>query len=132
MSIRELVGHRSTLVMYRDCLKVAPMMQPGNQAAILNIKKSFRAEFEKQKLVKAEQEHEAFRSGIVKMLSNFLAYEVVTQYKENPDKFSKTESIYEPDTDGEENDHEQKEKNSESKKKEPAAAEIDIDKLPFM
>ena len=83
-------------------------------------------------MVKAEQEHEAFRSGIVKMLSNFLAYEVVTQYKENPDKFSKTESIYEPDTDGEENDHEQKEKNSESKKKEPAAAEIDIDKLPFM
>ena len=102
MSIRELIGHRSTLMMYRDCLKVAPMMQPGNQAAIDNIKKSFRAEFEKQRLVTSEQEHEAFRSGIVRMLSNFLAYEVVTQYKENPEKFNKTQNIYDPDTDDEE------------------------------
>ena len=67
------------------------------------------------------------------MLSNFLAYEVVTQYKENPEKFSKTNSIHDPDTDDEDHADAQNERNSKSKKKEePAAAEIDIDKLPFM
>ena len=47
MSIKEIVGKRSTLMMYRDCLKVAPMMSPSNQAAIKNIKLHFRLEFEK-------------------------------------------------------------------------------------
>lgn len=87
MSIKELVGHRSTLMMYRDCLKVSPMMSPGNQAAIENIKQHFRQEFEKQRLVKDQQEHEVFRSGIVRLLSNFLAYEVKTQYLADPEKF---------------------------------------------
>ena len=88
MSIKELVGHRSTLMMYRDCLKVAPMMQPGNQIAIKNIKHHFRLEFEKQRQVKSEEEHEVFRRGIVTLLSNFLVHEVKTQYTENPHKFN--------------------------------------------
>jgi hypothetical protein len=89
MSIKELVGHRSTLTMYRDCLKVAPMMSPGNTMAIVNIKKHFRMEFEKQRQVN-EAEHEIFRSGMITLLSNFLAYEVKTQYLANPEKFEKT------------------------------------------
>ena len=87
MSIKELVGHRSTLMMYRDCLKVSPMMSPGNKVAIENVKIHFRKEFEKQRAVKDQQEHEVFRSGIVRLLSNFLAYEVKTQYLADPEKF---------------------------------------------
>ena len=92
MSIKELVGHRSTLMMYRDCLKVSPMMSPGNKVAIDNIKIQFRKEFEKQKAIKDQHEHEVFRTGIVRLLSNFLAYEVKTQYLAEPTlKNSKTE-----------------------------------------
>ena len=87
MSIKELVGHRSTLMMYRDCLKVSPMMSPGNKVAIDNIKIQFRKEFEKQKAIKDQHEHEVFRTGIVRLLSNFLAYEVKTQYLADPEKF---------------------------------------------
>jgi hypothetical protein len=63
-------------MMYRDCLKIAPMMSPGNKAAIENIKSHFRVEFEKQRLIRSEGEHEMFRHGIVRMLSNFLVHEV--------------------------------------------------------
>ena len=89
MSIKELVGHRSTLMMYRDCLKAAPMMAGGNPAAITNVKKHFRIEFEKQRIVKTKTEHEEFRSGIIRLLSNFLAYEVKKQYMEDPERFRK-------------------------------------------
>ena len=41
-----------------------------------------------------EKEHEEFRSGMVKLLSNFLAYEVKKEYMENPAKFDKTKTIY--------------------------------------
>jgi hypothetical protein len=103
MSIKELVGHRSTLMMYRDCLKVTPMMSPGNQVAIDNIKLNFRHEFEKQRAFKDEHEHEVFRSGIVRLLSNFLVYEVKTQYLADPEKFAnRTQNIYEPEDDEEE------------------------------
>ena len=47
MSIREFLGRRATLTMYRDCLRAAPMMSPGQPTAIVNIKKHFRMEFEK-------------------------------------------------------------------------------------
>jgi hypothetical protein len=87
MSIRELVGHKTTLMMYRDCLKVSPMMSPGNKAAIANIKTHFRVEFEKQRRVRDENEHEMFRHGIVRMLSNFLVFEVKSQYLADPEKF---------------------------------------------
>ena len=98
MSVREFLGHRSTLVMYRDCLKAAPMMSPGNEAAIKNIKQHFRYEFEMQRH-KTEEEHEVFRSGIVRMLSNFMAYEIKSQYLENPGKFQRTTNIHEPEED---------------------------------
>ena len=97
MSIRELIGHRSTLMMYRDCLKVAPMMSPGNPKAIDNIQKHFRVEFEKQRNVTDEEEHKEFRSGIVRLLSNFMAYEVKTQYLSNPERFQKERNIYDDD-----------------------------------
>lgn len=92
-------------------------MSPGNNAAINNIKIHFRQEFEKQRSVKDEQEHEVFRSGIVRLLSNFLAYEVKTQYLADPEKFqNRTQNIYEPEP----NDEEE------------AAAVNDVSKLPFM
>ena len=119
MSIKELVGHRSTLMMYRDCLKVAPMMSPGNPAAIANIKKHFRMTFEQQRTVKTEKEHEVFRTGIITLLSNFLAYEVKTQYLANPEKFSRTTNIYEDE-------------DEEPQKEEDAADAIDVTKMPFM
>ena len=54
-------------------------------------------EFEKQRQVKSEAEHEVFRSGIITLLSNFLAYEVKTQYLADPEKFEKTQNIFEDD-----------------------------------
>ena len=67
-------------------------MSPGNKVAIDNIKIQFRKEFEKQKAIKDQHEHEVFRTGIVRLLSNFLAYEVKTQYLAEPTlKNSKTE-----------------------------------------
>ena len=47
MSVQHLIGSKTTLAMYRDCLKVAALMQPGNLVAQENIKKHFRMEFEK-------------------------------------------------------------------------------------
>ena len=92
-------------MMYRDCLKVSPMMSAGNQAAINNVKIHFRQEFEKQRAVKDNQEHEVFRTGIVRLLSNFLAYEVKTQYLDDPEKFQRrTTDIYEPEVAPEEED----------------------------
>ena len=81
------------------------MMSPANQAAINNVKIHFRQEFEKQRLVKDNNEHEVFRSGIVRLLSNFLAYEVKTQYLADPEKFqNRTTDIYEPEVKPEEED----------------------------
>mmetsp|Transcript_17728 Transcript_17728/g.30010 ORF Transcript_17728/g.30010 Transcript_17728/m.30010 type:complete len:127 (-) Transcript_17728:75-455(-) len=126
MSIRELVGHRSTLMMYRDCLKVVPLMAPNNEKAAANIKQEFRKNFEKQRKVLDKAEHDEFRDGIVRLLSNFLAYEVKRQYLDEPLRFRRTTNIYEPE-------HDEKAEQGDSKKEEESVAEVeDISKLPFM
>ena len=48
-------------MMYRDCLKAAPLMSQGNSKAIENIKYQFRIVFEKQRHVQKEEDHESFR-----------------------------------------------------------------------
>ena len=72
-----------------------------------------------------DQEHEDFRRGIVRLLSNFMAHEVKKQYMENPAKFSGTRNILEED------DEEDTPLHPDGKKEEDAA-DVDINKLPFM
>ena len=56
-------------------------------------------EFEKQRTA-TEAEHEEFRSGMVRMLSNFLTYDIKRQYLEDPKRFENSgKNIY--DSDGE-------------------------------
>ena len=82
--------------MYRDCLRAAGLMAGGNADRAANIKLHFRAEFDKQKTA-SEEEHKVFREGMTRLLSNFMAYEVKTQYLANPTKFERTTNIYEQD-----------------------------------
>jgi hypothetical protein len=45
-------------------------------------------EFEKMRLVSRDApEHSNFREGIVRTLSNLLAYDIVKQYKADPERF---------------------------------------------
>ena len=46
-TVKQLIGSRSALLMYRDCLKTSVLMAPGNDAAQENIRQHFRVEFEK-------------------------------------------------------------------------------------
>eukprot|EP00347_Sterkiella_histriomuscorum_P012355 403368913 len=76
----------TTIQMYRDCLKATRIMasEPSKQK---NIAKHFRLEFEKQRNVFDKDKHEEFRFGIVRLLSNYMLYDIKKQYLENPNKF---------------------------------------------
>ena len=83
-TVKQILGEKSVLAMYRDCLKVVPLMNSNvrNQRlsktqikAQQNIKKHFRLTFEQQKN-KSEQEQAEFKEGIVRLLSNFTIHEV--------------------------------------------------------
>jgi len=100
MNIKKLLGEKSTLEMYRDVLKVVPLMQK-NKIAQQNVRLHFRMEFEKQRSA-SEQENMEFRSGIVRLMSNFMAYTIKQQYEENPAKFQNNKTIYDSDDEEEE------------------------------
>ena len=108
-----LLDEKSTLQMYRDTLKAIPLMNsnvsllftliPIQLTAQKNIQQHYRMQFEKMRLVSRDApEHSNFREGIVRTLSNLLAYDIVKQYKADPERFQKNQkNIYEADSDEE-------------------------------
>ena len=94
----KLVGEKTTLgvmlmyilmnQMYRDCLRTVKYMtqdviviitiiniifQPRSRA---NISLNFRREFEKQRAVTDKDQHQKFRDGITRLLSNYMLYDI--------------------------------------------------------
>ncbi len=69
------VPERTTIAMYRDCLKTVKHMTADPRAQV-NIARHFRMEFEKQKLVSDKNKHQEFREGITRLLSNYILYDV--------------------------------------------------------
>ena len=119
-NMRELVGTRSLLMMYRDCLKATPLMNPSKQAQ-KGIAQLWRIEFEKQRHAESEVEVEKFKEGIVRTLSNLTLFEISKQYKENPAFFDKaTRNIHEET------------KDEDIDEAELAAAEKEAAKHPFL
>ena len=87
-TVKQILGEKSIIAMYRDCLKVVPLMNPNvslkrilnhislkQPKAQANIKNTFRLTFEKQRH-KSEEELTEFKEGIVRLLSNFTIYEI--------------------------------------------------------
>ena len=87
------VPDRSTLGMYRDCLKTAKYMTQDPKAQ-LNISKHFRMEFEKQRLVTDNDKHQEFRMGITRLLSNYILFDIKKQYQADPKRFSEPVNIH--------------------------------------
>ena len=75
MNMKEILGSRPLLVMYRDCIKAVPLMN-SNKIAQENIRKNFRVEFEKMRAAKTEAEVEQFKDGIIRFMSNLSIYTV--------------------------------------------------------
>ena len=85
-NMKQLLGERPLLVMYRDCLKAVPLMNE-NRAAQANIQRHFRLEFEKMRVAQTEDEVKSFKEGIVRMLSNLTLMQVKQQYLDNKEMF---------------------------------------------
>lgn len=77
------MGKKPTLVLYRDLLKAAKFMQTDPKA-IENIRGSFRKQFEAQRSVTKEQ-HEEFREGMIRLMSNLTLHTIKEIYQKNPD-----------------------------------------------
>ncbi len=78
------LADKSTLMIYRDCLKVVNFIT-DEPDKVNNIRNHFRLEFKKQREVTSEEEHVKFREGMVRLLSNYMLFDIKRQYKENPD-----------------------------------------------
>ena len=85
-NMKQLLGERPLLVMYRDCLKAVPLMNE-NPAAQANIQRHFRIEFERMRVAQTEDEVRVFKEGIVRMLSNLTLMQVKKQYLDNKEMF---------------------------------------------
>ncbi|CAI2386271.1 unnamed protein product [Moneuplotes crassus] len=87
---------RSTLGIYRDCLKIVRHISQEPKT-IQNLQKHFRMEFEKQRHVTDKAEHEKFREGMMKFCSNYLYYSIKKDYEDNK-KFYDTNGLYDRNT----------------------------------
>ena len=61
--------------MYRDCLKTVKYMNKDPRAQE-NIARHFRVEYEKQRAVTEKEQHDKFRQGITRLLSNYILYDI--------------------------------------------------------
>lgn len=77
---------RSTLGMYRDIRKMARHMSVGNASKLSTLDKMFWLQFEQQRKT-TKEEHDKFREGIVKILSNYMLHVVKEEYLGNKEKY---------------------------------------------
>lgn len=66
-------------------------------AAQRNIASNFRREFEKQRTVTDKEKHQEFREGIIRLLSNYVLFDIRRQYQEDPKRFSEPVNIHSED-----------------------------------
>ena len=83
-----LLPNKSTLEIFRDCLRLIPKMvqEPNKVRAVRSLVKK---EFHKNRLETDPEKIEALRYNAIRGISNYLLLTVRAEYERNPDLFSK-------------------------------------------
>ena len=81
-----LLPNKSTLEIFRDCLRLIPkMVQEPNK--VIAVRSLVKREFNKNRFEKDPEKIEALRFGAIRGISNYLLLTVRAEYQKNPDLF---------------------------------------------
>lgn len=85
-----LLPNKSTLEIFRDCLRLIPKMvhEPNKVRAVRALVKK---EFHKNRLETDPEKIEALRFNAIRGISNYLLLTVRAEYEKNPDLFKNLE-----------------------------------------